>query len=70
LILRTAHPQDILATIDHHRKVFDTDFVDSMLMHCMVKEGWTDEWKRIMDGFDEAIQRINGALAEGGKIRP
>ena len=47
-------PQDVLATIDHHRKVFDTDYVDSMLIHCMVQHDWTDRWKRIMDGFDEA----------------
>ena len=25
-----------------------------MLIHCMTKNGWTDQWKRIMDGFDEA----------------
>jgi predicted aldo/keto reductase-like oxidoreductase len=25
-----------------------------MLIHCMIKDGWTDAWKRIMDGFDEA----------------
>jgi 1-deoxyxylulose-5-phosphate synthase len=50
-------PQDVLAAIDRHRKVFDTDYVDSMLVHCMVKDGWTDEWKRIMDGFDEAKSR-------------
>jgi predicted aldo/keto reductase-like oxidoreductase len=47
-------PEDILAAIDHHRKVFDTDYVDSMLVHCMVHHDWTDNWKRIMDGFDEA----------------
>ena len=47
-------PEDILATIDHHRKIFDTDFVDSMLIHCMVKDNWTDQWKQIMDGFNEA----------------
>ncbi len=47
-------PEDVLAAIDHHRKVFDTDFVDSMLIHCMVKDGWTEQWKRIMDGFDQA----------------
>jgi hypothetical protein len=47
-------PEDVLAAIDHHRKVFDTDYVDSMLIHCMVRHGWTDQWKRIMDGFDEA----------------
>lgn len=50
-------PENILQVIDHHRKVFDTDYVDTMLIHCMIKEGWTDQWKRIMDGFDEAKQK-------------
>ena len=50
-------PEDVLKVIDHHRKIYDTDYVDSMLIHCMVKEGWTDQWKRIMDGFDEAKQK-------------
>src|ERR1039458_9011907 len=47
----------VLAAIDHHRKVFDTDYVDSLLIHCMIKNGWTDEWKRIMDAFDEAKEK-------------
>jgi 1-deoxyxylulose-5-phosphate synthase len=50
-------PEDILAAIDKHRKVFDTDYVDSMLIHCMVKDRWTDSYKRIMDGFEEAKQK-------------
>ncbi len=50
-------PQDVLAAIDRHRKVYDTDYIDSMLVHCMVKDRWTDDWKRIMDGFDEAKSR-------------
>jgi predicted aldo/keto reductase-like oxidoreductase len=47
-------PEQIMAAIDHHRKVFDTDYVDSLLIHCMIKDQWTDQWKRIMDAFDEA----------------
>ena len=47
-------PEDVLAAIDKHRKVYDTDYIDSMLVHCMVKDRWTDEWKRILDGFNEA----------------
>lgn len=47
-------PEDVLKNIDNHRKNFDTDYIDSLLIHCMVKDGWTDEWKRIMDAFDEA----------------
>jgi 1-deoxyxylulose-5-phosphate synthase len=50
-------PEDILAEIDRHRKVFDTDYVDSMLIHCMVRNNWTDPWKRIMDGFDQAKEK-------------
>jgi 1-deoxyxylulose-5-phosphate synthase len=50
-------PEDVLAVIDHHRKTFDTDYVDSLLVHCMTRGDWTDAWKRVMDGFNEAQQR-------------
>jgi predicted aldo/keto reductase-like oxidoreductase len=50
-------PADVLAAMDRHRKVFNTDYIDSMLIHCMVKNGWTGEWKRIMDGFDNAREK-------------
>lgn len=51
------NPEDVLAVIDHHRKVYDTDYVDSMLVHCMVAKDWTDKKKRMMDAFDEAKQK-------------
>jgi len=47
-------PDDVLAAIDKHRKTFDTDYIDSLLIHCMVKDKWTDEMKRVMDGFNQA----------------
>jgi predicted aldo/keto reductase-like oxidoreductase len=47
-------PEDVLKAIDRHRLAFNTDYVDSMLIHCMIKDGWTDPWKRVMDGFNEA----------------
>ena len=50
-------PENITETIDQHRKTFDTDYIDSLLVHCMVKDGWTDEFKRIMDAFDEAKEK-------------
>ncbi|HSV14129.1 MAG TPA: aldo/keto reductase [Tepidisphaeraceae bacterium] len=50
-------PDDVLAVIDRHRSVFKTDYIDSLLIHCMTKPGWTDPWKRIMDGFNEAQSR-------------
>jgi len=50
-------PEDVLAVIDHHRKTFDTDYVDSLLVHCMTRGQWTDEWKRVMDAFNQAQER-------------
>lgn len=50
-------PEKIMEAIDRHRLVFDTDYVDCLLIHCMIKEGWTDQWKRIMDAFDEAKEK-------------
>lgn len=47
-------PEDVLKAIDRHRKVYDTDYVDSMLIHCMTADRWTDTWKRVMDAFDQA----------------
>jgi predicted aldo/keto reductase-like oxidoreductase len=57
-------PEQALETIDRHRKVFDTDYVDSMLIHCMVEDGWTDKWKRIMEAFNEAKEK-KWILAKG-----
>lgn len=47
-------PEDVLAAVDNHRKTYNTDYIDSLLIHCMTKDGWTDDWKRIMDGLNEA----------------
>jgi 1-deoxyxylulose-5-phosphate synthase len=47
-------PEKILEAIDKHRQVFDTDYVDSLLVHCMVGDKWTDQFKRTMDGFEAA----------------
>ena len=53
----TGKPDDVLATIDSHRKTFNTDYIDSMLVHCMTRDAWTDEWKRVMDAFNEAKEK-------------
>jgi len=50
-------PEEILKAIDRHRQVYDTDYIDSLLIHCMVQNGWTDRWKRIMDGFESAKEK-------------
>jgi predicted aldo/keto reductase-like oxidoreductase len=50
-------PENVLAVIDYHRKTFNTDYVDSLLVHCMTQGQWTDEWKRVMDAFNQAQAR-------------
>lgn len=50
-------PEDVLAVIDQHRKAFDTDYVDSLLVHCMTRGTWTDEWKRVTEAFDQAQEK-------------
>lgn len=50
-------PEDVLAVIDFHRKTLNTDYVDSLLVHCMTSGQWTDQWKRVMEAFDVAQER-------------
>ncbi len=50
-------PEDVLSVIDSHRKNFKTDYIDSLLIHCMTQGNWTDDWKRVMDGFDQAKEK-------------
>ncbi|MBP8261810.1 MAG: aldo/keto reductase [Verrucomicrobia bacterium] len=50
-------PANVLEAIDRHRKTFQTDYIDSLLIHCMVRGNWTEDMKRIMDGFEEAQQK-------------
>ncbi len=47
--------------IDNHLKNYKTDYIDCMLVHCSVKDTWTDDRRRLMDAIDEAQQK--------GKIR-
>jgi len=50
-------PEDVLSVIDRHRKVLDTDYIDSLLIHCMMDANWTERWKPVMDAFDQAIEK-------------
>jgi predicted aldo/keto reductase-like oxidoreductase len=54
---KVEQPNDMLNAIDSHRKVFNTDYVDSMLVHIQVRENWTETWKRAMEDFDTALQK-------------
>ena len=50
-------PADALAVIDNHRKMFNTDYVDSLLVHCVTSGSWGDQRKRAMDALDQAKEK-------------
>jgi aryl-alcohol dehydrogenase-like predicted oxidoreductase len=50
-------PESFQKTIDRFRKELDTDYIDILLLHCMVNSEWPDEYKRYMDDYSEAKQK-------------
>jgi predicted aldo/keto reductase-like oxidoreductase len=47
-------PENALQMIDEFRKVYDTDYIDSVLVHYAYTRNWTDERKRVMDAIAAA----------------
>ncbi len=50
-------PESFQKSIDRFRKELDTDYIDILLLHCMVNSKWPDEYKRYMDDYSEAKQK-------------
>lgn len=50
-------PEPFQKSIDRFRKELNTDYIDILLLHCMVNSEWPDEYKRYMDDFSEAKQK-------------
>jgi len=49
--------EDYLAIIDSFRSTYKTDYIDSLLVHCRTKAGWTDEHKRMLEALNEAKEK-------------
>jgi predicted aldo/keto reductase-like oxidoreductase len=50
-------PDKPAETIDNHLRNYKTDYIDCVLVHCAVKNSWTDDQRRLMDAIDEAQQK-------------
>lgn len=50
-------PKDPLALIDQFRKLYDTDYLDSLLTHCATTPDWDEQRKRVLDAFEEAKEK-------------
>jgi predicted aldo/keto reductase-like oxidoreductase len=49
-------PNNPLDEIDQYRKTYGVDYLDSLLVHCMIAPDWekSDQRKRVMDAMQEA----------------
>lgn len=50
-------PEPFQKSIDRFRKELDTDYIDILLLHCMVNKEWPDEYKRYLDDYSEAKEK-------------
>jgi len=47
-------PEKPLEVIDRYRKELGVDYIDSLLVHCAVRNDWDERRKRLLDAFKEA----------------
>ena len=47
-------PEKPLEVLDRYRRELDTDYIDSLLVHCAVRKDWDEERKLLIDAFEEA----------------
>jgi 1-deoxyxylulose-5-phosphate synthase len=47
-------PANLLDAIDRQRKTFNTDYVDSMLVHLQYRANWVDTWKQALEDYKTA----------------
>src|SRR5579871_422691 len=50
-------PKGAKADIDRYRRELKTDYIDILLMHCMMEGDWTERYRGVMDVFEEAKQK-------------
>lgn len=54
-------PREAAADVDRFLKELDTDYLDSLIIHCVTDGGWTTNLRGVMDVFSEAKRK--------GKVR-
>ncbi len=50
-------PENPLAELDRFCKELGVDYIDSVLIHCMVSPNWDQSHRRVMDALEEAKQK-------------
>ena len=49
--------EGVKGALDRFRKELDTDYLDMVLLHCMMDSEWPRRLKKCMDGLEDAKQR-------------
>lgn len=50
-------PEKPLAVLDRYRKELNTDYIDSLLIHCATRNSWHEDQKRLLDALAEAQEK-------------
>ncbi|HUB00767.1 MAG TPA: aldo/keto reductase [Terracidiphilus sp.] len=53
----TRSPQGVRADIDRFRRELGVDYIDILLMHCMMEDDWTTRYRGVMDVLSEAKEK-------------
>jgi 1-deoxyxylulose-5-phosphate synthase len=54
-------PREAAADVDRFLKELDTDYIDSLIIHCVTEGDWTERYRGVLDAFSEAKRK--------GKVR-
>ena len=46
----------VIESLDRYRQEISTDYIDIVLMHCLLEQGWSNNRKHYMDGLSKAKQ--------------
>jgi predicted aldo/keto reductase-like oxidoreductase len=47
-------PENPLEVLDRYRRELGVEYIDSLLVHCMVQANWDESHKRVLDALEEA----------------
>ncbi|HEV2471579.1 MAG TPA: aldo/keto reductase, partial [Chthonomonadales bacterium] len=54
-------PEEARSDVDRYLKELGVDYIDSLIIHCVIEPDWTTRYRGVMDVFSEARQK--------GKVR-